>query len=186
MRWVFFAISVWFLIVAQTTFGSILRLDSSAAGPIGPDLLAPLAVFVALHARRQTDVLIAVWAMGLAIDLLTLGGPGSSSVVGPMALAYVLGAKLVFSVRDAIFRERILTKALLTGCFCLVAHCLWVTLQSVMAFGHTSWGQYGRMILQSVGIASYTAVLAPGMIWILHRGRNWLIQVRASSHRDSR
>jgi len=155
-------------------------------GPIGPDLLAPLAVFIALYARRQIDVLLAGWAIGMAIDLAASGGPGSASVVGPMALTYVLGTKVIYTVRDAFFRERIISRAVLTAVFCLVAHCLWVTAQSAIAYRHTSWPEYGRMLLQAVGLAIYTAALAPSLIWLLEKGRKWIIQSRSGTARHGR
>jgi len=161
MRWVPFLILAWLVVLVQTTFGHALTVRTSALGSIGPDLAALLAVFVAFYVRTWPEAMLAAWALGLGVDLTTAGGVGATTAVGPMALAYALTAGLLFRVREAFFRERALTQAVLSWAFCLLAHGAWVTAQSLLAPGDTNWAAYGRTLLQALAVACYTAALMP-------------------------
>jgi hypothetical protein len=183
MRWIPFAILAWVMIVLQTTVAQVLTTDRLAIGTVGPDLLASLAVFAALYAQRQTDALVAAWLLGTILDLATAGGPAGGSVVGPMAIGYVLGAKAVFSVRGAFFRDRLPTRALMGLMFCLVAHWFWVTAQSILSWGQTPWAEYWRMIVQAVLISAYSALLAPALVAVFAGGRKWLMNARTQKDR---
>lgn len=175
MRWIVFAILVWFLTLVQTTVGRALMFETDLVGTIGPDLLAPLAVFVALYVRSKTDAAIAACLMGYALDLTTAGGIASSAVVGPMALAYAAAAVVVFKIRDAFFLDRAITRGLLTLLFCLFSHLLWVASQCVLLRGGATWAEFGRMTIQAVAISLYSAVMAMAMIWLFVRIRRWLV-----------
>ena len=119
--------------------------------------------------------MVAGWALGLAVDLTTVAGVGSGTVVGPMAIAYALTAGLLFRVREAFFRERALTQALLAWGFCLIAHGLWVTMQSLRTDGDVSWSAYGRTLLQAAGLACYSAVLMPLVHFLLVKCQRWIL-----------
>ncbi len=186
MRWLVFAIFAWVLILVQTTVGRVLTFQLQGFGTIGPDFLAAAAVFLALYVRRASDAILAVWVLGLALDLTTAGGVGSATVLGPMALAYCLAGRMVFALREAFFRERIAARFLLTLLFCLLAHGLWVTLQSLLAYQHTSGGEYVRMLGQAVGVSLYSALLAPLMLVLFGKLQNWLIAFPAAISRGAR
>jgi len=158
MRWVPFLILAYLVLLVQTTVGRLLSFDVTSVGTVGPDLLAILAVFAALHVRSEVDAMLAGLALGLAVDLTTAGGPGVVTRVGPMPIGYVLGALVVFRIREAFFRERALTQAFLAAVFCAVAHGFWVTAQSLLAM---KWDDYGEMLFQAGCLAAYTAALMP-------------------------
>jgi len=179
MRWIPLVILAWVMILLQTTVVQVLTFQRLAIGTVGPDLLACFAVFLALYVPRQIDVLLAAWVLGIMLDLASAGGPGGASVVGPMAIAYVLAAMVVFSARDIFFRDRAFTRVVLTLVFCLIAHVFWVTLQSVLAWRREGWDQYGRMLLQAGALAAYSAAISAVLIPLLTRGRRWLIRVRS-------
>jgi len=187
MRWIPFIVLIYLVVIVQTTVGGILTFAGGGIGTIGPDLMAIVAVFVAMHVRSGSDAALAAWAAGLALDLTTAGGPGAATVVGPMPIAYALAAAAVFKIREAFFRERAVPQALLALIFCLLAHGLWLTLQSLLARGEAiTWSTYGRRLLQAAMLAAYTAVLMP----IAHRGlfriRGWLIVAPAGRSRRAR
>jgi len=186
MRWVFFLILMWLLTLVQTSVVGVLGVDLFGAGVIVPDLLGPLAVFVALYVRSVTDAMLAACALGFALDLTTAGTGASATVVGPMAITYALAARGLFRVREAFFRQRLGTRMLLTLLFCLVAHGLWVTAQSLLAYGSTTWGEYARMLGQAAGISAYSALLAPLELWALCNSRNWLLAAPPSRSRRAR
>jgi hypothetical protein len=84
-----------------------------------------------------------------------------------MSIAYAAGAGIVFKIREAFFPNRVSTKVILALLFCLVAHGLWVTMQSVLAWGGTTWGDYGHMVLQAMLISLYTAAVMPIAHYVL-------------------
>ena len=186
MRWIPLAILAWLLVVVQTTVGRLLAFELSSVGAVGPDLLAPLAVFVALRVQTPTDAMLAGCLLGFLLDLTTAGGVGSAAVVGVMPLTYALATRLLFGVREAFFRQRIGTQMLMTLMFCLISHGLWVTIQSALAYGSVSWSTYGATLVQAGAIACYSAVLAPEMFWGIGRRRKWLIPRQAERDRTTR
>jgi len=186
MRWILFVILAWLLIVVQTSVGGVLGVDFFSIGVIVPDLLAPLAVFAALYVRSVTDAMLAACVLGFALDLTTAGAGAATTVVGPMAITYALAARGLFQVREAFFRQRVGTRMLLTALFCLVAHGLWVTIQSLLAYKFTTWGEYGRMVLQAAGISGYSALLAPLELWAFCKAQSYLLAVPPGRFRRRR
>ncbi len=186
MKWVPFIILTYLVMLAQCTVGGILTFSVTAIGTVGPDLLAIVAVFMALHVRSGFHAALAGWVLGLAVDLTTISAAGGVTAVGPMPIAFAVAAALIFQIREAFFYERPIPQVFLALIFCLVAHGIWVTFQAVLAFGEVSWEGYGRMLLQAVALAIYTAVLMPlgyrGLRWL----GKWLISVPTSKrHRRS-
>jgi rod shape-determining protein MreD len=175
MRWIPFLILAYLVVLLQTTAGQFLTIKTAGIGSIGPDLTALVAVFVAFYARNWVDAVLAAWALGLAIDLTAAGGPGAVTVVGPMSIAYCVATGLLFRVREAFFRERALTQALLAWAFCLLAHGLWVTAQSLLAAGEMTWRGYGQTLLQAAALACYTAVLMPMVHFALSKCQRWFL-----------
>ncbi|MHC4295557.1 MAG: hypothetical protein ACYSTL_08225, partial [Planctomycetota bacterium] len=82
--------------------------------------------------------------------------------------------RAILSLREAFFRERISTRILLTLLFCLLAHPLWVTLQSLLGIEFASWSQYGWMLLQAVSVSVYSAAIAPLIMWLLGKLQIWI------------
>jgi hypothetical protein len=168
MRWSVFLVLAYLTLAVQTTLVQWLRLDAGAAGTVQPDLLAVLAVFVALFARSSLDAMLSSMALGLAVDL-TAGEITRGFAVGVMPVAYALAAGAVYRLKEAFFRDRVSTRFALTLVFCLLAHPLWVTVQAALDWRRNTWGGLGLTLLQAVLLSLYTAVLAPALLWILAR-----------------
>lgn len=175
MRWTPFLIFAYLFTLAQTSLGRMLMLDRLTMGPVGPDFVLLLAVFVALYVRSATDAMLVGWVLGLLIDLTTGGGAGTATRVGPMAIYYALACWLVFQVREAIYRERALPQMLLAGGFCLLTHTLWVSTQMLLGSGHVFWGSFGRLLLQVLLSSIYTGLLMPLVHFVLMPCRSWLL-----------
>lgn len=169
MRWIGFAIVAFVLVVLQTTLVQLLRVPMGSLGNIVPDLLAAAAVFVCLYCRVRVDAMIAVWVLGLLMDLCTSGGAGSATRVGPMALSYLLAGAVVYGLREAFFRERLFTRALFGAVFCLIAHGLWVTAQCLLSEGSCGWRLYGQMLVKVILVSCAAAVLTPPLCGLLKR-----------------
>lgn len=185
MRWIPFIILTYFVLLLQTSVVGLISFSAGSAGTVAPDLLAIVAVFVALGARYGVDALLAAWALGLAADLTTGGGAGAATVLGPMSLAYMLAAGVVFKMREAFFRDRAFTKVMLALAFCLLAHPIWVTLQTLRASGAMTWADYGKLLVQALLLSLYTAVLAPLVLAVLSKLSGWILPPQGRGMRRS-
>ncbi len=161
MRWIPLLILTYFVVLLETTLGRVLFIDTASLGLVGPDLTALVVVFVAFYARSATDAMLTGWILGFAVDLTVGGAMGAITVVGPMSISYSLVAGLLWRVRDAFFRERALTQALLAMAFCILAHGMWLTAQAILASGSAAFADYGQTLLQALAGACYTALLMP-------------------------
>jgi len=178
MRWIPFIILVYVTLVLQSWLGLTIGF-----GGISPDLLAVVAVAVALWAPSGTVAMLAGWTLGFALDLTVTGATQTITFVGPMSLAYMLGARLIFNMREVVFNERVIVRALLTGAFCLVTHFIWIFAQCLMT---VSWSDFPRLLGQVVGVAIYTAIIAPIGCWMLWPTRGFLFEVPVQSSRRPR
>lgn len=151
MRWIYFLILTLLGVILQTTLVQLVWFRTGV-GWIGPEILAMVAVFVALHVRSTTDAALAGWALGFALDL-TLSGTG----MGLLGLLYAAGAVGVHRMRGAVLGERGATQMLLAFIFCMFVYQLW-TLYDVWA---GAGGPWGTQALQVVGLSAYTAILTP-------------------------
>jgi len=84
IRWIYFLILVLLAVVVQTSVMPVIWFRTPL-GYVGPELLAAVAVFVALHVRSRTEAALAGWTLGFAVDL-TLSGPG----MGVPSLLYMV------------------------------------------------------------------------------------------------
>jgi rod shape-determining protein MreD len=159
MRWVYFLILILLGVILQTTLVQLLWFQT-ALGWIGPELLAAVAVFVALNARNRTDAALAGWALGFGLDL-TLSGPA----MGLLPLLYAAAGAGLQHVREAFFRERAVTQMLLTFAFCAFVYEAWTLWDVLVGDGE----RLGRRVLQALGLSAYTAVLAPLVYAALRR-----------------
>jgi len=183
MRWVQLFILVYLVLVVQTTLCHIIAFDIRVVGRVAPDVMAMVAVFVALRGPNQRTVMIAAWAMGFAVDLAAIGGVGSATAVGPMSLAYAVAAWLIFRTREAVFSNHAITQGMLALVFCLAAHSMWVTAQMVLRGG---WQYYGQLMMQVVGVSIYTALLMPAGFWLLSTTQGLFIEAPVRGTRRSR
>lgn len=179
IRWIPFLLLTYVLVLVQTTIGHILTVDRFSVGPFGPDLLIPLAVFVAFYAKDVYDAMLCGWAIGMLIDLTTAGGGGAATRVGPMALIMALAMWVTFNTRDWLYREKVLPQFIVGGLLCFVTHFLWCVVQ--IFFASRGWGLLGSLCVQVLLSSLYTAVLTPVAFLLLWMCRKWLFAAGASS-----
>ena len=183
MRWIPFIILAYLLIQMQTTIGKVLTFPHTPIGPIGSDLAAILALYLAMQLRSASEVGLACWATGLAVDLASGAAVGAATRVGPMAVSYALGGLLVYRMRDAFFRERMVSQALMGLVLAGVAHLLWVLLQALLS---GQWGAWWPSTLQAMALSIYTALAAPLGCRLLDRVQRWLVAAPAGRSRRGR
>ncbi len=167
MRWIYFLILTLGAVILQTTLVQVLWLRTRV-GWVGPEVLAVVAVFVALRVRSAGEAALAGWTLGFALEL-TLSGPG----MGLLPLLYAAAAAGLHRIRQAFFRDRAVTQMVLTFLFCAAVYHLWA-FYDVWA-GPPAAGQLGRRTFQVVGLAAYTAVLAPLVCGALRRIDRFLL-----------
>jgi hypothetical protein len=187
MRWIPLAIVTYIVVIAQTTLGSLLTFSFGRLGRVGPDLLAPLAVYIALRGPGAVEVMLSGWILGLAIDLTTATGPGAieTAALGPMAISYAIVAGVLFKLREAVFADRRVTQMALVFVFVLLSHVGWLLAQASLAW---SWQGMATMLAVASTRAIYTGVLA-GLIFPLLRrvgGGLFIIPAAGRSRRGRR
>ena len=179
IRWIPFLLFAYVLVLVQTTVGQILTIDRFSVGPFGPDLLIPLAVFVAFYAKDVYDAMLCGWAIGMLIDLTTAGGGGAPTRVGPMALILSLSMWVAFNAREWLYREKVMPQMVVGGLLCFTAHFLWCVCQ--IFFAGRGWDLFGGLCVQSLLSSVYTALLTPLAFTILWLCRKWLFLTGTSS-----
>lgn len=168
MRPAAFGIAAFVALVVQLSLANALTLAS--LGYVQPNIVASVAVFIALFANRMS-VLWACWGLGLLVDLVTIPADCTAPVVGPNAFGYVAGGLLVLQLRTMVFRRRAITMSVLTLAFLLAAGVAavlvlvarsWFLAQSGMDQGplHELWTR--------IVIALYTAVIMFPLSFLLN------------------
>ena len=186
MRWVPLAILIYVLVVIQTSLLGIVTLRWAAVGPVRPDLMAILAVYLALYARSGADAMLAAWIMGMAIDLTTGAGPKVSTAAGPMALGSALAAGCVFRLREVVFRDSHVAQGVMAGLFCVLSHGFWVTAQWLVMPMKVSASGYALMLVQAALLAVYTGLVTPLGAMALRRCERWILSAPSGRSRRRR
>jgi len=169
MRWVYFLILTLLGVIGQTTVVQMLWFRTPV-GWIGPEILAAVAVFVALRVRATTDAALAGWTLGFAVDL-TLSGTG----MGLLGLLYAAATAGLHRIREGFFGERAITHMVLTFLFCSFVYQLWILYDGLIGAGSPG----GRGALQALGLSAYTAILAPLVCGALKPISRFLLAVPA-------
>ncbi len=106
-------VALWLLLGLEMGLRDLLAIG---AWSVGPSLVIPLVVFVALAAPAKAALWFALIA-GLSRDLVgvvALQGGGGAVIVGPGVLGAMLGAQLVLSARGIVMKRNPLTLAILS------------------------------------------------------------------------
>jgi len=165
MRWPVFAVFAFLAVAVQLSLRSVLTLYSVRG--VSPDLVACLAVFIALFAQRSS-ALWACWILGLLLDLAPPDQPRGYHLLGPHALGYVVGGYFVLLLRTMVFRRRALTVGFLTLIFAGVTSLVIVMLLAVRSWypGEPTYGALSDLGLRWLA-ALYTGVVAIAVGWAL-------------------
>jgi rod shape-determining protein MreD len=171
VNWLPVAIAAWLLVGVQKGAADLFKLQPGPAAFM-PDLVLPLAVFVALAAPGPH----AAWTclgLGLVVDLLseqTTAEGGSFVVVGPYALGYLLAGLLVLQVRSMMIKKNPLTLAALSAVAAIVAG---VVVLAALTIRHAYdarlvWSTWPEL-LGRFGSAAYTGLAGLILAWPLIR-----------------
>ena len=158
MRWPIFAMFAFVAVVAQLSVRNAMTLYSVLG--ISPDVVMPLAVFIALFAQR-TSALWGCMILGLLMDLAPREHAEPYHLLGIHALGYAAAGYMVLQMRTMVFRRRSVTVGFLTFLGLLVASLVAVMLLAIRSWypGAEAYGplsDLGRRFL----IALYSGVVA--------------------------
>ena len=157
MRWLSFAILAYLITAIQMALGGFLNY-----GAASPNLVLPVAVFIAINARRE-DALAACFILGFLQDLFTQHPPGL------YAFSYGLVGLFVVGARPVVYRDHPLTHlfvtlaaALVTGAVVLLNDFAYPILHHVVDAAKPS---VSRVLASAV----YSSLLAPILLGLLAR-----------------
>jgi cell shape-determining protein MreD len=109
MNWLIFILITYLFLLMQTGLTALLGMPDAKG--VSPDFLLILAVYVGLLAPAKT----VAWSM-LAIGIIANLLPGpipQGPILGPEALGYLAGAFAVIQLRTLVFRESVITLAIM-------------------------------------------------------------------------
>ena len=170
MRWynfVILSLVALLCLVLQVTIGQMLWFRTSS-GWVGPEFLAAAAVFMALYAASSTDAVLSGWVLGFAADLAISG-----SGMGLLPLLYAAGCLGIFKTREVFFRDKAITRIIMSFLFCVFVYELW-TIWDIFVCGRASAG-YLAPLIQVIGLSVYTALLTPLVCAAMVRLGNFLL-----------
>lgn len=128
MKWWAFLPLLLIAVVFDTSFAQVF-----AIGRVYPAATPALVVLVAMYAQRQTAFWAALVA-GFAVDLNTIAlfdGVRPYVLLGPNALAFVLGTAIILPMRSMVVRRNPLAFGFLVIFFCLGAMVLTTAIYSI-------------------------------------------------------
>ncbi len=147
MRWLTFAILTALVLTLQAAVAPRLELFTAR-----PDFLLIVVVFLGLYAP-SSEAIAAGWILGVCADLMTI------ERFGVIALSYGLTAMIVTSLREYLFRYRVVTQTVVTLTACLLVRTTWTMyyhlLYEVREPLLTDW------LIGGIIASAYTAALAP-------------------------
>jgi rod shape-determining protein MreD len=160
VNWFSFAVAAWICFGFELGLRDTLQLGPHA---IAPSFVVALLIFIALHASQRA----AIWAaiiLGVLIDLtgsIELVPSGSTVLVGPHAIAFVLATQMVLAMRGMIVSRNPLSMgvlALFAAAIAQIVVVAFLTYHKIIA-DPIVWNASERLL---VGLASavYTGVLA--------------------------
>ncbi|MGH8596843.1 MAG: rod shape-determining protein MreD [Gammaproteobacteria bacterium] len=155
MRWLTFAILTVLALTLQSAAAPRLELFSAR-----PDFLLIVVVFLSLYAPSR-DAIAAAWILGVCADLMTI------ERFGVIALSYGMTAMIVASLREYLFRYRVMTQTVVTLTVCLLVRTAWTMYYHLLY--KASEPLLRDWLIGGVIASAYTAVLAPFAFRVLLR-----------------
>ncbi|MBI1368913.1 MAG: hypothetical protein GC162_09705 [Planctomycetes bacterium] len=155
MRWWVFAIFAYLLLGIEVSVSDVLSIPTKF-GPVVPHFMLILAVFVGLAAPTGV-VLASSLIIGGLIDLTTtwpLPGDHGLTLLGPHALAYLVGGYVLLQVRPMLFREHPLTVAAMMLVAGVAVELIVVAVFTIRAWYEplAGWSATSELVIRAIGL----------------------------------
>lgn len=166
MNWLTFTLTTYLLLCAEIGLREALRI-----GDVFPSFLLILMVFIGLTAAPMT-VAWAALILGLLTDLQPTNG--ALAIPGPAAVGFLIGAYAVVQLRSLLFRESVLTLAIMVFVVGLFVNLAEVALYSFRGLSFLAnepipgWSAPGELVTRFLRLL-YTAAMALPVGWLLLR-----------------
>lgn len=168
MRWVSYILLAYLITAIHLGLAGFLNWGQAA-----PNLVLPVAVFIAINAGRE-EALLGVFLLGLLQDLFT------HQPMGLNAFSYSLAALFVVGAQPAVYRDHPLTHLFVTLAAALVIGGAGIFNEWAYPLLHgqagVSPGWMGALLS-----AVYSAALAPVILYPLVRVK-WIFGFRHDRH----
>lgn len=172
MNWLTFTITTYLLLCAEIGLREALRIGG---GEVYPVFLLVLMVFIGLTAAPMT-VAWAALILGLLTDLQPT--TGAMALPGPAAVGFLVGAYAVVQLRNLLFRESVLTLAIMVFVVGLFVNLAEVAIYSFRGLSFLAnepipgWSAPGELVTRFLRLL-YTAVFALPVGWLLFKSHAW-------------
>lgn len=165
MNWLTFIITTYILLSAEIGLRGLLVIGDQ----VYPGFLLILLVFIGLAASHHT-VGWAALILGLLVDLQPT--TGALAVPGPAAIGYLVGGYAILQLRTLLFRESVLTLAIMVFAVGIFVNLAEVALYSFRGLGFLAgepipgWSAAGELVTRFLRLL-YTTVVAIPLGWVL-------------------
>ncbi len=177
MRWTIFAFFAYVFLALDLGLTPMLEIGAGERG-VAPCFVLILMVYVASMGPSQA-VRWAALILGLILDLSSIHpttAGGASTVAGPYALGFVLGAALTVQLRGLVYRRHPFTTGFLTlvaGACAFVPAVFLLTMRRIVFTGLNSenvivWVASDQLVHAFLTVL-YSAVIAVPTGWVLNR-----------------
>lgn len=173
MNWLAFVLVTYLVLALEVGLRTLLMV-----GGVSPSFLLVLLVVVGLQASPLTTGFVAL-LLGALADLTAHGVPGGA-VLGPNVLGFLLGGYALVHLRGLLFRESVVTLAIMTLTAGALVQLLVVALLLLRQwwFRHTveaipHWSTADQLFTR-FWLLLYSAVLSVPLGWLLLRLRSFL------------
>jgi len=157
MRWPAYFILVYLIISLQMGLSGFINWGSAA-----PNLVLPVAVFVAINARRE-EALVGTLLLGLIQDLFT------QHPMGLYGFAYGMVGLFVLGTQPVVYRDHPLTHFFVTFAAALLTNgAVWFN-EWAYPILHSGAESVRPSLGAAVAGALYTAAVAPVILGVLAR-----------------
>lgn len=160
MNWFVFAIVTWIIFGLEL---ALLPILDAGSGGVHPSMVIPLLAFVSLYAPRKQAMWVAI-ILGIIMDLLSpmTGTTGGSTViVGPHALGFLLACHFIFAIRGSLIRRNPLTLVIISICASFIAQIVVIAIFTARDQGTNPliWDAGDQLIQRSLS-SLYTGLSA--------------------------
>ncbi len=174
MNWLAFTLVAYIFLAMQAGLASLLGMPDAQG--VMPNFLLIFAVYIGLMAPTRT-VAWGMLTLGLLANLLTVPVP-DGIILGPEALGFLAGAFAVLQLRTLLFRESVITLAIMVFFVGIFIHLVTVALYTgrglpfLLGDPVPGWSASYQLVRRFFELL-YSAAAAVPIGFVLMRGKSF-------------